>query len=64
MQVNTVIDANWSSSGNWQGLSYDQLALLFVETYFFWVLPLEKGTTLTIKPLLVTRISLNVKLLE
>lgn len=30
MQVHTIIDAIWSRHGNWQGLSYGQLALLFV----------------------------------
>lgn len=30
MQVHTIIDRLWSRHGNWQGLSYGQLALLFV----------------------------------
>lgn len=30
MQVHTIIDALWSGHGNWQGVSYGQLALLFV----------------------------------
>ena len=30
MQVHTIIDTIWPRHGNWQGLSYGQLALLFV----------------------------------
>ncbi len=30
MHIHTFIDAIWSRHGNWQGLSYGQLALLFV----------------------------------
>lgn len=30
MRVHLIIDALWSQHGNWQGLSYGQLALLFV----------------------------------
>lgn len=30
MRVHTIIDTLWSRHGNWQGLSYGQLALLFV----------------------------------
>lgn len=30
MQVHIIIDALWSKHGNWQGLSYGQLSLLFI----------------------------------